>query len=93
MVERFKELVKERTGKTFPNDPREQLKGAVGAVFGSWKNDRAIVYRRKYNIPHEWGTAVNVQAMVFGNMGMTAAPGSPSPAIRPAARKSSTANS
>ena len=69
LVVRFKALVKERTGKAFPNDPWDQLKGAVGAVFGSWMNDRAIVYRRKYNIPQEWGTAVNVQAMVFGNMG------------------------
>ncbi|MEW6156376.1 MAG: pyruvate, phosphate dikinase [Verrucomicrobiota bacterium] len=69
LVKRFKRLVKERTGKEFPNDPWAQLKGAVGAVFGSWMNDRAIVYRRKYNIPHEWGTAVNVQAMVFGNTG------------------------
>ncbi|MCP5518311.1 MAG: pyruvate, phosphate dikinase [Verrucomicrobiales bacterium] len=69
LVERFKKLVKERTGKAFPNNPWDQLKGAVGAVFGSWMNDRAIVYRRKYNIPSEWGTAVNVQAMVFGNTG------------------------
>ncbi len=69
LVKRFKDLVKERTGKGFPNDPWEQLKGAVGAVFGSWMNDRAIVYRRKYNIPSEWGTAVNVQAMVYGNTG------------------------
>ncbi|MDA0292929.1 MAG: pyruvate, phosphate dikinase [Verrucomicrobia bacterium] len=69
LVKRFKALVKERTGKTFPNDPRQQLMGAVGAVFGSWNNERANVYRRKYNIPHEWGTAVNVQGMVFGNMG------------------------
>ena len=69
LVKRFKALVKERTGKEFPNDPWEQLKGAVGAVFGSWMNDRAIVYRRKYGIPSEWGTAVNVQAMVFGNTG------------------------
>ncbi len=69
LVARFKALVKERTGKAFPNDPWAQLKGAVGAVFGSWMNDRAIVYRRKYGIPHEWGTAVNVQAMVFGNTG------------------------
>jgi pyruvate,orthophosphate dikinase len=66
---RFKALVKERTGHDFPTNPWDQLKGAVGAVFGSWMNDRAIVYRRKYNIPHEWGTAVNVQAMVFGNTG------------------------
>ena len=69
LVRRFKTLVKERTGKNFPNDPWDQLRGAVGAVFGSWMNDRAIVYRRKYNIPSEWGTAVNVQAMVFGNTG------------------------
>jgi pyruvate, orthophosphate dikinase len=69
LVKRFKALVKERTGKEFPNDPWAQLKGAVGAVFGSWMNDRAIVYRRKYGIPTEWGTAVNVQAMVFGNTG------------------------
>ena len=53
----------------FPNDPWDQLRGAAGAVFGSWMNDRAIVYRRKYNIPQEWGTAVNVQAMVYGNTG------------------------
>jgi pyruvate,orthophosphate dikinase len=69
LVQKFKDLVKERTGKSFPTDPWEQLKGAIGAVFGSWMNDRAIVYRRKYNIPNEWGTAVNVQAMVFGNTG------------------------
>ena len=69
LIVRFKKLVKERTGKEFPNDPWDQLKGAVGAVFGSWMNDRAIVYRRKYGIPQEWGTAVNVQAMVFGNTG------------------------
>ena len=61
--------MRERTGKEFPADPWKQLDGAVGAVFGSWMNDRAIVYRRKYNIPSEWGTAVNVQAMVFGNTG------------------------
>src|SRR5262245_21626745 len=69
LVGRFKKLVKSRTGKEFPENPWDQLKGAIGAVFGSWMNDRAIVYRRKYNIPHEWGTAVNVQAMVFGNTG------------------------
>jgi len=69
LVTRFKALVKERTGKGFPSDPWEQLEGAAGAVFGSWMNDRAIVYRRKYNIPAEWGTAVNVQAMVYGNTG------------------------
>jgi len=69
LVGRFKSLIKERTGKEFPQDPWKQLWGAVGAVFGSWMNDRAIVYRRKYNIPSEWGTAVNVQAMVYGNTG------------------------
>ncbi len=69
LVVRFKKLIKERTGKEFPQDPWRQLWGAVGAVFGSWMNDRAIVYRRKYNIPSEWGTAVNVQAMVYGNTG------------------------
>ena len=69
LIVRFKALVRERTGKDFPKSPWDQLKGAVGAVFGSWMNDRAIVYRRKYNIPQEWGTAVNVQAMVYGNTG------------------------
>jgi len=69
LVARFKSLIKERTGKEFPQDPWKQLWGAVGAVFGSWMNDRAMVYRRKYNIPSEWGTAVNVQAMVYGNTG------------------------
>ena len=75
LVKRFKALIKERTGKSFPQDPQDQLWGAIGAVFGSWMNDRAIVYRRKYGIPREWGTAVNVQAMVFGNMGKTSATG------------------
>ena len=75
LVNRFKALVKERTGKQFPNNPWDQLRGAAGAVFGSWMNDRAIVYRRKYNIPTEWGTAVNVQAMVFGNTGETSGSG------------------
>jgi len=69
LVARFKALVKERAGKNFPASPWDQLMGSVGAVFGSWMNDRAIVYRRKYNIPSEWGTAVNVQAMVYGNTG------------------------
>ena len=69
LVAEFKKLVKSRTGKAFPNNPWDQLRGAVGAVFSSWMNDRAIVYRRKYNIPVEWGTAVNVQSMVFGNSG------------------------
>jgi pyruvate,orthophosphate dikinase len=75
LVKRFKALVKERTGKVFPSDPWDQLRGAAGAVFGSWMNDRAIVYRRKYGIPAEWGTAVNVQAMVFGNTGESSGSG------------------
>ncbi len=69
LVAAFKKLVKQRTGKAFPNDPWEQLDGSIGAVFNSWMNDRANVYRRKYSIPAAWGTAVNVQAMVFGNTG------------------------
>ena len=75
LVKRFKGLIKERTGKSFPQDAKEQMWGSIGAVFGSWMNDRAIVYRRKYGIPHDWGTAVNVQTMVFGNMGETSATG------------------
>ena len=75
LVKRFKALVKKRTGKTFPSNPWDQLRGAAGAVFGSWMNDRAIVYRRKYNIPAAWGTAVNVQAMVYGNTGETSGSG------------------
>src|SRR5689334_19136891 len=75
LVKRFKALVQERTGKQFPNDPWDQLRGAAGAVFGSWMNDRAIVYRRKYNITTEWATAVNVQAMVFGNTGNSSGSG------------------
>jgi pyruvate,orthophosphate dikinase len=75
LVVRFKALIKERTGSEFPQDPWKQLWGAVGAVLGSWMNDRAIVYRRKYNIPSEWGTAVNVQAMVYGNTGDTSGSG------------------
>ena len=63
------------TGKPFPQDPEEQLWGAIGAVFGSWMNPRAITYRRLHDIPAEWGTAVNVQAMVFGNMGDDCATG------------------
>src|SRR5712691_3407187 len=69
LVKRFKALIKERVRREFPASPWDQLLGAVGAVFGSWMNDRAIVYRRRYNIPTEWGTAVNVQAMVYGNTG------------------------
>lgn len=69
LVAEFKQAIKERTGKDFPEDPKEQLWGAIGAVFNSWMNPRAIVYRKLNNIPESWGTAVNVQAMVFGNMG------------------------
>ncbi|NLU39304.1 MAG: pyruvate, phosphate dikinase [Bacteroidales bacterium] len=75
LVSRFKVAVKKNTGHDFPFDPWEQLWGAVGAVFNSWMNDRAILYRRLENIPAEWGTAVNVQAMVFGNMGENSATG------------------
>ncbi len=75
LVRRFKAAVKEVTGKDFPTDPWEQLWGSVAAVFNSWNNPRAILYRRLEQIPDEWGTAVNVQAMVFGNMGETSATG------------------
>ena len=69
LVTEFKSAIKTATGNDFPDDPQQQLWGAIGAVFSSWMNDRATVYRREYNIPHTWGTAVNVQAMVFGNLG------------------------
>jgi pyruvate,orthophosphate dikinase len=69
LVRRFKKAVKERTGKEFPEDAYEQMWGAIGAVFGSWMNDRAVVYRRQYGYPHDWGTAANICSMVFGNMG------------------------
>ncbi|RCK73607.1 MAG: Pyruvate,phosphate dikinase [Ignavibacteriae bacterium] len=69
LVQLFKKAIKEKTGHDFPEDPMEQLWGAIGAVFGSWMNERAIAYRKMYDIPESWGTAVNVQAMVFGNMG------------------------
>ena len=75
MVKRYKVQVQEASGRPFPQDPQEQLWGAIGAVFGSWMNQRAITYRRLHNIPESWGTAVNVQAMVFGNMGDTSATG------------------
>jgi pyruvate,orthophosphate dikinase len=71
----YKDLVEELSGRPFPADPMEQLWGAIGAVFGSWNADRAKTYRRLNAIPHDWGTAVNVQAMVFGNMGETSATG------------------
>src|SRR5262245_18970454 len=69
LVTRFKQAIKSKLGIDFPSDPEEQLWGAVGAVFGSWMNERAIAYRKMNDIPASWGTAVNVQAMVFGNMG------------------------
>ncbi|NTW50559.1 MAG: pyruvate, phosphate dikinase, partial [Chlorobiales bacterium] len=69
LVAKFKAAIKEKTGHKFPENPYEQLRGAIGAVFESWNNDRAIVYRKLNNIPSEWGTACNVQSMVFGNMG------------------------
>ena len=75
LVTRYKKRVEEETGKPFPQDPHAQLWGAIGAVFGSWMNQRAITYRRLHSIPESWGTAVNVQAMVFGNMGETSATG------------------
>lgn len=75
LVKRFKKLIKDRTGKEFPAEPVKQLEGAIGAVFGSWMNERAVLYRQKYRIPDEWGTAVNVQSMVFGNMGDDCATG------------------
>ncbi|HEX8827458.1 MAG TPA: PEP/pyruvate-binding domain-containing protein, partial [Xanthobacteraceae bacterium] len=75
VVARYKSRVQEETGESFPQDPHAQLWGAIGAVFGSWMNQRAITYRRLHNIPESWGTAVNVQAMVFGNMGEDSATG------------------
>jgi len=75
LVARFKEAIKEKTGNRFPEDPMKQLWGAIGAVFSSWMNDRAIAYRKMYDIPESWGTAVNVQTMVFGNMGQDSGTG------------------
>ena len=75
VVKEYKRAVERQLGKPFPSDPKDQLWGAVGAVFASWMNDRAIFYRKHNNIPESWGTAVNVQAMVFGNMGETSATG------------------
>ena len=75
LVTLFKEAIKSQTGKDFPNDPMEQLWGAICAVFDSWMNERAILYRKMEGIPAEWGTAVTVMAMVFGNMGQTSATG------------------
>jgi len=75
LVEQYLAIVQEESGEAFPEDPHEQLWGAIGAVFGSWMNARAMTYRRLNNIPTEWGTAVNIQAMVFGNMGDDCATG------------------
>ncbi|MEP7146579.1 MAG: pyruvate, phosphate dikinase [bacterium] len=75
LVSEFKKTIKKETSEDFPDDPMEQLWGAVGAVFRSWMNDRAIVYRKLNNIPVEWGTAVNIQSMVFGNLGETSGTG------------------
>ncbi|HOO71313.1 MAG TPA: pyruvate, phosphate dikinase [Spirochaetota bacterium] len=75
LVSRYKVLIKNRLGVAFPNDPWEQLWGSIGAVFSSWHNERAMIYRRMNNIEDSWGTAVNVQAMVFGNMGEDCATG------------------
>jgi pyruvate, orthophosphate dikinase len=75
VIGRYKDRVEKESGKPFPQDPHAQLWGAIGAVFGSWMNQRAITYRRLHGIPESWGTAVNVQAMVFGNMGETSATG------------------
>ena len=75
VIDAYKEAVERETGKPFPQDTREQLWGAIGAVFGSWQNQRANTYRRLHGIPDSWGTAVNVQAMVFGNLGESSATG------------------
>ncbi|WP_210497222.1 pyruvate, phosphate dikinase [Microvirga antarctica] len=75
LIPRYKTIVEKQLGRPFPQDPQEQLWGAIGAVFGSWMNNRAIKYRELHAIPASWGTAVNVQAMVFGNMGETSATG------------------
>ncbi|HEV2896230.1 MAG TPA: pyruvate, phosphate dikinase [Pseudaminobacter sp.] len=75
VIAHYKATIEEELGSPFPQDPREQLWGAIGAVFSSWMNHRAITYRRLHDIPESWGTAVNVQAMVFGNMGETSATG------------------
>jgi pyruvate,orthophosphate dikinase len=75
LVAEFKALVKKRTGKPFPEEPMDQLWGAIGAVFGSWNIPRAVSYRQIHGIPEHWGTAVNVQSMVFGNMGDDSATG------------------
>jgi len=90
---RFKAILGEKAGEQFPADPLKQLHMAVVAVFESWDNHRAKVYRRQEGIPDNLGTAVNVQSMVFGNKGETSGTGVPSPAIPPPARTSSTVSS
>jgi pyruvate, orthophosphate dikinase len=75
VIDQYKKIVEKGTGKPFPTDPVDQLWGAISAVFSSWMNDRAITYRRLHDIPESWGTAVNIQSMVFGNMGETSATG------------------
>ncbi len=75
LVKLFKQAIKKKTGQDFPQDPMKQLWGAIGAVFGSWNNERAIAYRKMYDIPESWGTAVNIQSMVFGNMGLDSGTG------------------
>src|SRR5437773_7197097 len=75
LVARYKRIVKEETGREFPDDPYEQLKMGINAVFNSWYGARAVTYRRLYDIPDSWGTAINVVAMVFGNMGETSGTG------------------
>src|SRR5207237_4802599 len=74
-VQRYEQIIRKQTGNPFPDDPQAQLWGAIGAVFRSWDNERAKTYRRLHRIPGDWGTAVNVQAMVFGNRGETSATG------------------
>ena len=93
LVAEFKAEIKTKLGKNFPDDPQEQLWGAIGAVFGSWNNDRAIAYRQLYRIPHTWGTAVSVQTMVLEIWASAVRPAWPSRGIRPRARNGSTVSS
>jgi len=93
LVGRYKDAVARETGHDFPQDPHAQLWGAIGAVFSSWMNARAVTYRRLHDIPESWGTAVNVQAMVFGNMGETSATGVAFTRNPSTARAGCTANS
>jgi len=88
----FKDEIRKKLSSDFPQDPLEQLWGAINAVFNSWNNDRAIAYRKLNSIPSAWGTAVNVQAMVFGNMGDDCGTASPSHGIPQRVRMNSTAN-